>query len=458
MRLIYRITLACFVAAGVVIPKTAEAATPPNVVIIMADDMRADAIGDMTQLQSLIVDHGVTFQNAMVPTSLCCPSRATTLTGKFAHTTGVWGNAPGTGGWSAFKKNGWEKSNLFTWLHDAGYTTALIGKYLNGYDNAPNNYEPPKVDRWVAMREAAYYEYDLVVDGGTSHFGTSPDYYSTDLLATQAAAFIKNAPTDQPLFAYVAPYGTHPPFTPAPRDIGDCADERAWSHVAPPSYNTLPQHAPKWMARLHAWGLAKQEKVDNWHRKACEARLSVDDLVGTVVDALQTTGRLDNTLLIFMADNGFIWGEHRLYGKSMPHEAATRVPMVMRMDGVIPAESVDGRMALNVDIAATISDVTGIAFPGLEGRSVLGNPREGFVLEAIAKPDGNKRPAFCGYRTNWAMYAKYANGDAELYDYSTNAYSEKRNQVNNPRYAKLLSQLRSKAKANCRPLPPGFHW
>ncbi len=454
------LTLALIVSSLAIIPQAAQAATPPNVVIIVADDQRADAIGDMTQLQSLIGDRGVTYSSAAVPTSLCCPSRSTIMRGQYAHSTGVWGNSGTHGGWDAFKANGGEKSNLAVWLHGSGYVTGLIGKYLNGYDGAPANYEPRGYDEWFAMREAAYYDYDVVDNGTTRHYGHDAADYSTDVVAGEASEFIRSVPTDQPLFAYVAPYATHPPFTPAPRDIGACADERPISvNPAWPSYNTLPKHAPSWLARIKPWTDKRIRRNDTEHRKACETRLALDDLVGTTVDALADTGRLDNTLIIYIGDNGFLWSEHRLYGKSMPYDAATRVPLLMRMDGVIGANITDNRLALNVDIASTIASVTGQTFPGLEGKDLLGSSfREGFVLEAIAKTDAaNARPAYCGWRTNWAFYVKYANGDAELYDYTTNLL-EMNNVVKMDRYHDLMVTLRAKAKANCKPLPPGFHW
>lgn len=436
----------------------AEAATPPNVVIIVADDQRADAIGDMPQLQSLLGDQGTTYANGMVPTSLCCPSRSTILRGEYAHTTGVWGNGTSNGGWRAFRANGGERSNLATWLHDAGYETGLIGKYLNDYDESARNYVPKGWNEWFAMREAAYYDYNVVHNGQTTHYGENVDDYSTDVVSRAASDFIRSVPIDRPLFAYVAPYATHPPFTPAPRDIGACADDHPWHLGAPVTFDQLPRHATSWMSKLRPWSNKKIRSIDRQHRDACETRLALDDLVGNVVDALATTQRLDNTLIIYVGDNGFLWGEHRLYGKSMPYDAATHVPLLMRMDGVIPANFTDGRMALNVDIASTIEGATGLSFPDLEGRDLLNsNPREGFVLEAMAKTDGNDRPAYCGWRTNWAFYVKYANGDAELYDYTTNL-NEANNVVGVDRYHDLVTQLRSRAKVACRPLPPGFHW
>ena len=415
----------------------AEAATPPNVVIIMADDQRADAIGDMVQLQALIADHGTTFASAMVPTSLCCPSRASTLTGKFAHSTGVWGNNEPHGGWSAFKANGGEQSNLAVWLDAAGYRTGLIGKYLNDYDDSPVNYVPPGWDHWFGFREAAYYDYDVTVrnDSKTRHYGHQPGDYSTDVIAAEASDFIRTTTQDEPLFAYIAPYATHPPFTPAPRYVGACAEERPWS-VNPglPSFNTLPKHAPSWLARIKPWTAKRIRRNDNEHRRACETRLALDDLVASTVDALADTGRLDNTLIIYMGDNGFLWSEHRLYGKSMPYDAATHVPMLMRYDGVIAPNFQDNRIALNVDVASTIAAVTGVSFPDTEGRNLLGTSyRDGFVLEAIAKTDAaGARPAYCGWRTNWAFYVKYANGDAELYDYTTNAAGDEQRREHGP--------------------------
>ena len=436
-------------------PATAQS-TLPNIVVIMSDDQRWDTVGDMPNLQSLIAAQGVTYSNAMVPTSLCCPSRASLLRGQYAHSTGVWHNGLPGGGWAAYVDDGGEGSNLATWLNDAGYRTALIGKYLNGYVNAPQGHIPPGWDHWLAFGRSGYFEYDLTqTDGSVRHFGSTEGDYSTDVFAASADGFIRGADPAEPLFAYIASYGTHAPYTAAPRHTETCSDIAPYR---PPSYNRLPANGPAWLD-YGPWEPSRRASSDLQRRNACEALGPVDDLVGTVTSALSDTGRLSNTLFVYMSDNGFMWGEHRLRGKWQPYDAATRIPMVARYDGVLPSGVVDDRLALNVDIAATIQQVTGLSFPDLEGESLLGAPiRTGFVLEATegTRPTSD-RPAYCGWRERTRLFVRYQDGSAEFYNLASDPY-ETNNKIDVPTAQPKIQQMRRAAKNACDPMPAGFAW
>ena len=454
--------LACIaVIAGALVPTAAGTpasaqSTPPNVVVILSDDQRWDTVGDMPTLQNLIAAHGVTYSNAMVPTSLCCPSRASLLRGQFAHSTRVWHNVPPTGGWTTFVAHGGEESNLATWLDAGGYRTALIGKYLSGYETAPTGYVPPGWDHWLAFVETGYFDYDLVqTNGAIQHHGSGDADYSTDVLASDADGFTRNADPADPLFMYVAPYGPHAPSIPAARHAGSCED---LPDHRPPSYNVLPRNAPRWLD-YPTWNATQRERVDLQRRRACEALGSVHDLVGTVTTALADTGRLSKTLLVYLSDNGFMWGEYRLRAKWQPYDAATRVPMVARYDGVLPSGVVDDRLALNVDLAATVEQVTGLTFPLLEGESLLGAPiRSGFVLEATRgiQPTSD-RPAYCGWREKTRLYVRYQDKSAEFYNLASDPYGTI-NKIDVPAAQPKITKMRKAAKDQCDPMPPGFAW
>jgi len=158
-------------------------------VVILTDDQRWDSLWAMPTVQSELVDHGVTFQNMFVANPNCCPSRASILTGQYSHSTGVYSDNPPNGGFEVFK----DTSTIATWLHDAGYRTAMIGKYLNGYQDANAKYIHPGWDRWVAFLHSAYYDYRLSIDGKVSVFGEQPNDYSTTVLTRQAVSFIRSA-------------------------------------------------------------------------------------------------------------------------------------------------------------------------------------------------------------------------------------------------------------------------
>jgi N-acetylglucosamine-6-sulfatase len=427
----------------------------PNVVVIVSDDQRWDSLRDMPAVMSSIVARGVRFPNAMVPTSLCCPSRSSLLLGQYAHSTGVWSNVAPTGGWVRFFGNGHESSNLATWLHDDGYRTALIGKYLNEYELASPFHVPLGWDVWHAFDNPGYYDYDLHDGSALVHYGTEPQDYSTDVLAGLAGGFISGTDPGTPLFLYLTPYGTHGIPIPAPRHVGACAALEPWR---PPSYDERNvSDKPAWVRARSPLSWRMRQVLDDRRRQACEALLSVDDMVGTVIDALASSGRLEDTLIVYMSDNGYLWGEHRIRGKNVPYDAATRIPLAIRFDGLVSAGMIDRRLALNLDVTRTIVDLTNVT-PGLlqEGISLLrSRERRGFVLEAATSE--KERPAYCGWRSAHAWFAHYAGGEEEFYDLKKDPW-ELLNRVKRHGVHEQVDRFRRHAKDACSPLPPGFHW
>src|SRR5215211_4816252 len=216
-------TLALLLALGVAgsIPKDAGAPTAkPNIVFILADDMRKDDLKYMPKTRSLLRDKGMSFSNAFVSNALCCPSRATIMRGQYAHNTRVWTNenvgGPDAGG-QAYRDKGHELDNVATRLDAAGYRTALIGKYLNGMKD--KTLVPPGWDKWFATW-GGYFNYDANDQGTIRHFGTDARDYRTDVESRETRTFIGTSVAQgAPFFAYVAPKAPHSPATPAPRDL-----------------------------------------------------------------------------------------------------------------------------------------------------------------------------------------------------------------------------------------------
>src|SRR5205809_3921053 len=201
----------------------------PNVVVILTDDQRWDTLWSMPTVQSELIGHGIEFTNGFVVNPLCCPSRASLITGQYSHTHGVYTNAGPYGGFQHFAG---DDSTIATWLHDGGYWTGFVGKYLNGY-RPQDGYIPPGWDRWVAMN-LGYYNYWLNIDGVPAYFGSDPEDYSTDVLGADAASFIRDSPTDQPLLLDFAPYAPHGPATPSVTYQDAFSDLPPWRA---PSYN-----------------------------------------------------------------------------------------------------------------------------------------------------------------------------------------------------------------------------
>lgn len=444
------------IGSGLALGSSAQAVTVrPNIVIILADDQRLGLEDAQPAVRNRIKELGVTYSNYMVPTALCCPSRASLLTGKFSHGTGVWGNdlpndPPLSGGNAAFVANGNEPLTIAAALDAAGYRTAMIGKYLNGYYDT--NGVPPGWDVFEAYSgDPAYYNYTL----GGAFYGDTVRDYATDVIADHAVNVISSSGSD-PLFLYVAPYAPHFPYTPAPRDEQAPVD----ALIHPRDFGALNEadvsDKPQWLQDLGTVNEARMHEVARLQHRAV---MGIDDLTRQVIDALKAKGMLGNTLLIYASDNGQLWGEHRYSGKNVAYWRATEVPLFMRWDGHLSAGAVDERLALNVDVTATVAEAAGVTMSWSEGRSLLtGSPRLGFPVEALGSyPPYKVRPAYCGWRTLTRLYVRYATGEEELYLYNVDPL-EKQNQAANPRYADRLAAMRANAEATCSPTPPDFTW
>jgi arylsulfatase A-like enzyme len=437
----------------------------PNVVLIVADDMRLESLQSMPRTQRLLVDKGTRFTQGMVPTALCCPSRSTILTGLYSHSTRVFGNGdiggPRFGGWSQFHRRGMEFRTIAVALDSAGYRTAFFGKYLNDFSRyAPDRYQPPGWDRFSAFKysRGAYFNYRLT-DG--SWYGSAERDYSTDVLARLAKRFVRRSHADKPVFVMYAPYGPHHPFTPAPRHADDAVILPPTQSARPAAGSVLarvrPRHSPartdraRWLVRREDKGSAAATAAEGQTR----ALLAVDEAVAGLVRTMKRTDRLRDTMFVFVSDNGYLWGEHGMVGKDVPYSGATRVPLVVRWDGRVPARRVDRRLALNVDLAGTIAEAANVRMR-TEGLDLLGRrTRSGFALEAMA--GYARRPAYCGWRTKHRMYVQWSTGREELFDYRVDP-GEHFNLADDDRVADVKARMRAKAQRTCRPEPPGFDW
>ena len=441
----------------------------PDVVVFLTDDQRLESLATMPRVQRLLVDKGVRFSHAMVPTALCCPSRSSILTGLYSHHTRVFGNGDvgGSrfGGWAQFHRRGLEFRTIAVALQRAGYRTGFFGKYLNDFsDFAPEDYRPPGWDEFTAFKysRGAYFGYRLT--DGTYHGDRAQDY-STDVLARRASDFVTATPEQRPLFVMFSPYGPHSPYVAAPRHATATVAVPHVGGVAPQA-DVLPDPEttfgrddgrtlgpdPLWAARRQRHLVGEPGEVAVGQTRSL---LAVDDAVAALVRTLQRTGRLRDTLILFMSDNGYLWGEHGLVGKDVPYAPAVRVPMVLRWDGRVPAGRVDRRLALNVDVAGTIAAAAGVRMR-TDGLDLLGTrTRRGFPLEAMAGYRG--RPAYCGWRTRSRMYVRWATGREELYDYRSDPH-EQHNLAGDPSLRDVQQRMQGHAVRVCSPEPPGFDW
>ena len=447
-----RIAPTLALAAALAVPAGAQAA--PNIVLVLTDDQRWDTLSVMPTVQQELVGRGVTFANAFAVDPLCCPSRASLLTGNYPHTTGVWWNGGRRGGWNAFRDD--EASTLAVWLKAGGYRTAFLGKYLNSYSSTS---VPPGWDRWysfVPSNVANFIDFWVNVDGVI--LPSPPGEYSTDALAAEAVRFVQSSP--DPFFLLLAPYAPHGPATPASRHAGEFAGEPPWR---PPSYGEPDaSDKPAYVRARPEPDEVSREFHDGFRRNQLRSLLAVDEAVDEVLETLERSGRLANTIVVFTSDNGLGWGEHRWFWKQAPYEESIRVPLVMRYDRLGLGQREERRLAANVDLAPTLAELAGVPTPPTEGRSLVplltGSSapwRTELLLEHLRGRPSPNVPSYCALRGENRIYVQYGTGEEELYDLAADPY-EQANKARDPSMRSTIVDYRRRVRAACRPGPPGF--
>jgi arylsulfatase A-like enzyme len=431
--------------------------SPPNIVLILTDDQRADTLRYMPIVQRLLVQTGVRFDNGYVANPLCCPSRASILTGTYSHTNGVYSNHGPHGGFAAFH----DATTIATVLQAAGYRTGQFGKYFNGYRDT--TYVPPGWDRWFATydRDSGYYGYTAVSDGDEVQYGSDPADYGQTILRREAVSFIEDTDASKPLFMYWATHAPHAPAIPERQDRKAFASIERWRS---PSYDEADvSDKPSHVQARPPIDPATAREIDRFRLDQIRSLQSVDRSVGAIVKALRESGRLENTIIVFMSDNGMLWGEHRLHGKSEIYEEAIAVPFVVRYDAMIGRAHTDEHLVLNIDLAPTFADAAGVELPNADGRSLLplldssdAGWRESFLVEHLRAGDNTRyAPTFCAVHTDRYVLVRYATGEEEMYDLAHDP-DQLENVAGSARYDELRGSLRGRLRVLCDPLPPGF--
>ncbi len=453
----------------------------PNIVLVLVDDMTFSELAHLRGLQELLQNRGTTFTNYFVTNPLCCPSRASLLTGRYAHNTQILNNVPPTGGADKFRQyNEW--STIATWLKPGGYRTGLIGKYLNGYGTESVPYVPPGWDTWIAatILPHQYYNYWMFENDDPAYpqgksvlYGSTSDDYKTAMLTRRAVAFIRESSRNSdPFFLYLTPAVPHWPSVPPPG-----AENEFEGIGAPrtPSFNEADiSDKPQWFQSTHpvlinASGIAT---IDETYRRHLQTMLGVQEMVRQVLDALQETGKLDSTYVLFTSDNGFHFGEHRIpSGKQTTYDESVRVPLIVSGPG-IPAGRVSELFVMNHDLAPTIAELAGVSTPfSVDGTSIVpllfgkisdrAQWRTGTLLEywwgASAPQVINGIPSVAqGYRTPTGTYVEYNNGEREFYLRDADP-NELVNRINDrvsdgvvADYRSRLERLRTCAGQTCR--------
>jgi N-acetylglucosamine-6-sulfatase len=348
---------------GSVPPRSAD--PRPNVIVILTDDQSYDTLpahpAAMPWLQGQLADaggHWQWFPNAYVNTPLCCPSRATLLTGLYSHHSGVQNNSEG----ELLE----EDRTIAVRLHDAGYRTGLIGKYLNRYPFGRGPYVPAGWDRWVGKENVSdattYYGYPFVDQGVPLTAGQGPESYATDLLAREAVDFVRTAPEDRPYFLLFTPSAPHGPQTPAPRHVDAFS---GLTLARPPSFGTADAGAAPWVRDLPSIDEGQARRLDAGRIRERQTLLAVDDAVESIVHEVASRGDLSRTIIFFLTDNGLAFGEHGWTAKSCPYVECVRTPFAVYAPSV--AAGTDPTIVSNVDLAPTIASLAGLAAAPTDG-------------------------------------------------------------------------------------------
>jgi arylsulfatase A-like enzyme len=448
--------------------KKQKAPERPNVVVVMSDDQTSDSMRFMNAVNAQVGDAGATFENSFASFPLCCPSRATYLTGQYPHNHGVMANQAPDGGFAQLDSS----NTLPVWLQQAGYHTAHIGKYLNGYEQFPD-LEPPGWSEWYgSTRTYRFYDYTLNENGSLVTYGTTADQYQTDVYTQKAVEFIdRRAPEEQPFFlsvAYLAPHSGGPNVNPQPPADCDNTAKPAPRHATAFDSEPLPQPAsfneedvfdkPAEIQGLAPLTAEQITNIERRYRCRVESLLAVDEGVARILDALARSGELADTLFIYTSDNGFFHGEHRIPGgKHRLYEPSARVPLLLRGPG-IPANVTVADLAVNADLAPTILEAAGAtAGRAIDGRSLIGAAEHPGRLQGRAILIETRN--YSAVRTARYKYAVHDTGEVELYDLQ-NDPDELQSLHTDPAFdqvesalATLLSNIQSCSGAACQALP-----
>lgn len=378
---------------------------PPNILVILTDDQReSGTMQALPNTRRVFARGGTRYTQAYATTPNCCPSRSSIFTGRYAHNHRVKRNIVG----DAPQLN--QQSTVQRYLRDRGYRTGIYGKYLNNWEPSES---PPFFDDWaIFSRPNRYYNVNFNVNGIVQNV----EGYSNRYITNRSLRFLRGSEADdtRPWFLYMAPYAPHMPAVsePAYRSI------RIRALPSSPAREELDRLDKPYHIQVRRAPVRRAAEI---RKKQLRSLRSVDDMVKEVFAELDRLGEV-NTLAFFLSDNGFLWAEHGVIGKTMPYLESVKIPMFVRWPGRVPAGAQDSRIVANIDLAPTILDAAGIQpdpeLP-MDGRSLFtGAQRDRLLLEYW--PEASSRPPmWASILTPTYQYIEYY-----LHDETTLLYSE----------------------------------
>ena len=445
----------------------------PNIIFLLTDDqdVTAHSLNYMPKLGKLLREEGMEFRNYFVPTGLCCPSRSTILRGQYCHNTKIFDNGDlnnktyMSGGFVKFIAQNQENSTVGTLLQAAGYQTAFVGKYLNGYGDQHASHVPPGWNKWMGMTSTAYYGPHFSNEGKLEK--EPKDVYQTDFISNWTVNYLKNVrDPGKPFFVYVAPFAPHAPATPAKRHQNLFNDMKAprYDSFNPP--DDVQKMKPSWIKILPSLTEKQKDSLDEFYRNRLRSLQAVDEMLENILDTIGELNLTENTYLFYMGDNGQHFGDFRITpGKRQAYDTDILVPFLVRGPGVKGGVNVT-EVVQSVDLLPTWLELAGgkISDPSqLDGQSIVPllhgdlpvSPSiNTFRPVAIAEMYGgssNMDPEvykhFPGFEkhhfwnntyqairvingSDWAagvnwMYAEWCTGERELYDSSKDPHQVK---------------------------------
>ena len=423
---------------------------PRNIIFILSDDHRYDFMGFLGKPKFLktpnmdrLAREGAYLEKAFVTTSLCSPSRASILTGLFSHKHGVVdNNSPIPEGTVFFPE----------YLQQLGYETAFIGKWHMGDDN---DNPRPGFDRWISFRgQGDYYDPTLNIDGQRKKV----EGYNPDILTGYAVEFLETA-REKPFFLYLSHKAVHAMFEPAKRHLGKFENAELEYPATMADTDENYRGKPRWVwEQRNSWHGVDfmyhgQMDFDTFYKRYCETLLGVDDSIGVILDKLDERGLLESTLVMYMGDNGFSFGEHGLIDKRHMYEESMRVPFLAFCPELIKAGTRVEKMVQNIDIAPTVLELAGATPPEyMDGESIVpllqGEEvpwREEVYYEYYWERSFPQTPTVHGVRTDRYKYMHFHGiwDIDELYDLETDP-EEKHNLISSPEHSDLVKQLNKK--------------
>jgi arylsulfatase A-like enzyme len=427
----------------------------PNIIFILTDDQPYYTIDYMPTVTGVLMAEGVVFENGFVTTPLCCPSRASILTGQYVHNHKVYTNRYPMGGAPKFD----DTSSLAVWLREAGYRTAYFGKYLNDYEFLePYGKVPPGWDDWGAFLGKSgfqyYWDFTLSENGREVEYPKSKANFGADVVTVKAVDFI-HAARDEPFFLFVGYYNPHSPYISAPRHKDAFrGSDWVWEPHDPPSRNEKDiSDKPEYLSELSPLSDDELRIADV---QILRSLLSVDDGVASILRALEQTGLDKNTMIVYLSDNGMTMGEHRFgVTKNCPYDECAHVPFIVYAPGRFPART-DTHLVANIDLAPTFAELAGAAVPesvnGISLVPLLENGsvdwRDALLIEHWPTEEGVGAiiPEFYAVRTLDWKYVEYVTGECELYDLQDDPF-ELNNLAGKSAYAGIQADLARRLEA-----------